>query len=971
MKKRLISLALCLTVNIALFAQSSDVSLYAELTQAYKGAAYPTVIQCAVKMQTLFPHSIYLAKAYAYKGEAQYRLGRYDEALESAAEALRTGARDSEAKTAASYWQGRAYEAKEAFDEAQGSYLAAIDVTPSASDRRSVRLVNLAYYRSGELYYKRGDFASSIKPYDYIIFNGRNFTHSEYEEVSLHLSDAYIKSGNPRGQIDLYQKLLAAGAKENFSKNNFDLLTLYLGQAYESTGEFRKAYEIYIQVLNDADSVLASQALKKAYNVASDHQQQVGEEPGAVLSSARENLVQYPELLAEVWTRLGIDSFNAGANQKALSYFDNGEKEGNFNFLAVTGLYRAEIAGQKDAVSILNDYSEKYSVNEKSQYYIPYCAAFTKWYALQQEYAIACDYGKIAVEKGEGFLSPAQKKEVVYYYALSLYKNNSVNEAQKLLSKQNMSFSRGESDSLYQTQMLYARILAETNHLNDALLIYESALKKNLLKKENMYDYAVLLYRCGYYSSAFKVAEEINSLDSSYIAGLSSIKRKDWKNAERYLIQYNQKKTNPYSLYYAAYAQYRLQQNQSALNSFTAFTERYPDNPLVFNAYINGAHSALALGNYAQGEAMAEKAYACQKNDSQFQSSVILLALIYSEEKKYDQALKLLEPSSSRNDSFGVTVRFEMGNIYARTGKLDAADGKYMEIMNSFPNSPLADDAAYRRGEIYYSAQKYSEAVSRYQLYLEKIKNGKYQDGASFYLADSYARSAQANKAIMQYMVFLESYPESTYCYTAKKNLILLYKESGDYDSALALARQIVEEYSDSQEKEINKEQVETLTHLAAGEDADLYALQSSYEKLGGKKTSAGRVKGTELAEAMWKSVGTQARGLALARELYAVQTQSQNLESESQYAARTALILAQNARQNGQQKEAAAYYLERARFCRMAGLGESAAQSLYGAVEAFDAGNFYQDAKTTYETLLELYPDSSYTKSAEIIIKN
>ena len=192
-----------------------------------------------------------------------------------------------------------------------------------------------------------------------------------------------------------------------------------------------------------------------------------------------------------------------------------------------------------------------------------------------------------------------------------------------------------------------------------------------------------------------------------------------------------------------------------------------------------------------------------------------------------------------------------------------------MEIMNSFPNSPLADDAAYRRGEIYYSAQKYSEAVSRYQLYLEKIKNGKYQDGASFYLADSYARSAQANKAIMQYMVFLESYPESTYRYTAKKNLILLYKESGDYDSALALARQIVEEYSDSQEKEINKEQVETLTHLAAGEDADLYALQSSYEKLGGKKTSAGRVKGTELAEAMWKSVGTQARGLALARELY------------------------------------------------------------------------------------------------------
>lgn len=964
MKKRLFTFTLIFALAFSFYGQSNDLSLYNEILHSYRSKSYPTVIQAAVRMQSDFPHSIYLAKSYAYKSEALYRMERYDEVLTAAWEALRSGENDSQAKVAAFYWRGRTYEKLEKFDQAKSDYENAILLLEKVSDERSVRLSNLSYFRQAELFYSLEDFEKSIPYFEYVIYNGENFSSEEYEKSSLHLSLAYINFSHAENQIELYEKLLQCGAKEKFSKKNFEYLTLYYGHAFKADGQYKKAYDIYIQLLNEGDSEMASLALTNAYSLAFEKQKEVGEEPGSVLQNAQKKLSEYPELLANVWTRLGIDAFNSGDKKKAASYFDNAEKEGPYDFLQVIGPYRAEMAGEKSdgvkkALSFLDEYFEKYNVNEKPFSYDSYAASYTKFYALDGDFEKAVEWGK-----GCG------KKESLYYYALSLYKCGKSLEAEKVLSKEKLTFSRDQDLSTYKRQILYARLLAENNKLNDSLLIYESQQKMNLLKKEDMYDYALLLYKCGYYSSAFKIAQDVNEGEALCLAGLASVNRNDWKNAERYLTLYNKENENAYSLYYSSYAQYRLQKNQSAYKGFCDFIKKYPDSELIFDACYFASHTAVLLSDYDAAETMASKALENKKSESDYERAAILLSLILKEEKKYDQALALLKNDCERNDAFGVTVRYEMADIYVKKNELISADEKYNDIFTNFSLNPLADDAGYRRAEIFYAAGNYSMSISRYLSYIEKIKNGKFSDAANFYLADSYARSAQNNKAIMQYLVFLELFPQSNYRYTAKKNLLSLYKEAGDYENALSLANEIVAEYSDAADSQENANQVVTLTHLANGEDEDIYELQRAYENAGSSKTLAGRIKGSELAEALWKSVENQERAFSLAKSLYAIQIKKENIEKESSYAAKNLLILAQHARQNGQNKEAAQYYLERAKYCRMTGWGEAASQALYGAAEAFDAGSYFDDSEKTYQTLLELYPESPYTKAAETLIK-
>ena len=61
--------------------------------------------------------------------------------------------------------------------------------------------------------------------------------------------------------------------------------------------------------------------------------------------------------------------------------------------------------------------------------------------------------------------------------------------------------------------------------------------------------------------------------------------------------------------------------------------------------------------------------------------------------------------------------------------------------------------------------------------------------------------------------------------------------------------------------------------------------------------------------------------------------------------------------------------YLDAAVYARKVGKSESAERALYGAVEAFDSAGLKGDAKITAQSLLQMYPNSSYNDSAYRIV--
>ena len=96
---------------------------------------------------------------------------------------------------------------------------------------------------------------------------------------------------------------------------------------------------------------------------------------------------------------------------------------------------------------------------------------------------------------------------------------------------------------------------------------------------------------------------------------------------------------------------------------------------------------------------------------------------------------------------------------------------------------------------------------------------------------------------------------------------------------------------------------------------------------------------------------------------------QKKNLSKECAFAAENAFLLARNSRKLDKNKESADFYLEAAEYFRMAGNEQSAAQALYGAVEAFDAASLYGDARETAGLLEKLYPESRQNIAAKRII--
>ena len=95
---------------------------------------------------------------------------------------------------------------------------------------------------------------------------------------------------------------------------------------------------------------------------------------------------------------------------------------------------------------------------------------------------------------------------------------------------------------------------------------------------------------------------------------------------------------------------------------------------------------------------------------------------------------------------------------------------------------------------------------------------------------------------------------------------------------------------------------------------------------------------------------------------------QEKNLAEESFYAAQNADILAQAYRQKNENGLSARYYLKAAQYYRRnKNTDELVSCALYGAYEAFTAEGLVGDANECAKNLKELYPDTSYARSAKI----
>ena len=933
-----------------LFASPSktDVLIYDELLSSYSSGFYPGVVQHAEELFQDYPESSYIPSAIVMEGESLIRLGQIDSAFELLVQAEKLNLK-TELLLSQRFWLGRAYELKNDAENALAYYF---DYCTRSGENG--KYFPQAIFHAADVYYRIAEYSKAVSNLEYVIKNGKKYSSGDYGTALLELADSYNKTGNADKTISLYSQF----SKKSLQNKVYLVLTEYAGDAYNLKKNYRKAYELYCYVLQGGEKSLASNALKKAYNVSSEHKKEVGAEPGDVLKNAQETLSSYPDLLAEFWTRLGIDAFNQNDFAKASGYFDEAEKYSSEELQYLSLVYRAEIkAGKKitaktakEAEEYVNSVLKNNPQIEETHFYTDFIRLLVKYSAHQKNWEDVKKYAALLENPDDS---------TNYYVALAQYESGDYSTSAKLLS--------GKNDELY------ALTLARQQKLKEAAGVYGNADKKDSITPEERLNYAKVLILSGRYREAQIEAAKSGLNEGKYILGLAQFNTWSWPYAEESFSTFlknvdkndeSQRKAISYAMFYQGYSQYRQGKTSEAYKNLVSFIEKYPEHELLWNAKMTAANAAVQSGNTENGIMMAESAIKTSVSNENREEAVLLCAEIYSDSKRYESALNLLTPYSKLRGSFGMKSLFKMAQIYEKMNQLSLADSKYKEVGTKFVSEKNGEEAMYRRGELYYSAEDWENALVRFNEYSSKYANGEYLDSSWYFAADCLAKTGKASRAVLQYQALIKKFPESTYVYASAKHLINLYRAEGKYSNALENARFLISKYGDQARNDGIAEVAADLEKLASGKNEAMVKKENEYRKAGGANTPEGRRAGTELVVMYAKSASTSAEAVKMAEQFLPLQ--KKNIKAESFWAAQNADILAQYYRSQGKNKLASEMYLSAAEYYRMNSKGDEAAAALYGAYDAFIAQNMPADANDTARTLQKLYPESRQARAVK-----
>ena len=448
---------------------------------------------------------------------------------------------------------------------------------------------------------------------------------------------------------------------------------------------------------------------------------------------------------------------------------------------------------------------------------------------------------------------------------------------------------------------------------------------------------------------------------------LALFNQKNWPEAEKYFEKSisDKKFDSKYSnlaKFYLGYSQYQLGKYKNSLENLESFVKNSGENALNFQALATAAKCAAQIQNYPEAEKNARNALASSKNQEQKNESVLLLAGIYSDSKKYDEAIKLLKSYSSEKNSFGFECRYLMAQFFVQNKNFAQADRTYSELSEEKNAGLLAEESAFRRGELFYVNENYEKSAQLFESYLKKYQSGKFYPAALYFEADSLLKIGRTEKASLYFMEIVEKSENSSYKYDSEKKLIEIYRSQKKYSQALKIADKMLLEYGNQAEKDGVSSLKRELQALNSGADKEIFEKEQEYESAGGSKTKNGRKIGTELAKIYFEKP-QQKKAENLAWELFEIQ---KNNGDEIELAGKNAVLLADILRSQNKNAESANMFLAAAEFGRKCGNSEIAERSLYGAAEAFDAAGKKADALSTARTLINLYPKSQYAADVQ-----
>lgn len=955
----------------------SETYLVHQIQSSYKRQNYAEVIINVDKLEKEYSNSSFLSQAKYKKARSLYLLGRFSESYKLLKEISEYKGIDVYSETLllmASIHYIRA-EYKDAIEYYH-------QVCQEEMENKSELYYESLLYSVRSLF-QLNEYQKLIPIAEYLI-TCSNLKDNLCEVTSL-LFASYDKVSDYKKIARLYKQTELS----NFPVELAEQINLVAAKAYTNTSRGTKALEIYESLLGSKSREVAGVSLHNAFvlatEVSSERAEQVVEKASSQ-SSVIINDKDFSSLLGELRIRVGIDDYKKKDYQNAQISFSLADEllaEDDENRLLLS-LYKEKLAiyfAKEKTKELYNNSCQnilKYQSQENPWYYSS-LLVLCEFECKQENYKKAEEYGALwflqALTVPPAKYSEIQLNDGLFWYSYSLGSLGKAKEATEKIEK---------FDSLYfnaTLNALYARFLLESDQAEKAIPIFRQIALSNSLDITNQLNYVKASLKTGNAGTAYQLAKANQGDESIYLAGIAAFAVKKWQESEAMFLSYLRSVQNKdenflsYARYYCAYAQYRQENYSASIVSFKSFIDTAKDQSLVWNAYQLSAQCALheyRKKNKANDWLTKACDNAIKANEKAIlpeekNQSLLLLCGVYTEMKKYNEALELLKPFMKNDDTFAMSCLYQASDIQVKAGNYKEAEALCAEIVERFPKGSLTEEADFRRGEILFFAKDYVNAEERFRSYRENYLNGYFYEDSLYYGAISCTKNGEVGQGILLYEELVQTAPNSNYASVSWNNLLDLYYQKEEYASALQAAKVLQRDFSDKINTFELEQKIVKINLLIEGVDERTAQNLSGYTQNGQEKTEKGRSYGFELAEIQLLSPSTKDDGAQLMLKMIL----ACNIKSETEQpkAARGYFLLGGYYREKSRMQDSSTAYLKAAQYYSIYD-EEKAANSLYCAIEAFAGNKQYADAKSTYEVLKTKYKNSSWVKQAEVFIE-
>lgn len=954
----------------------SETYLLHQIQSSYKRQHYSEVIVNVDKLEKEYPNSAYIIQSLYKKAHSLYLLGRFSESYKILQEL-------SQNTNANVYSETLLLMASIHYKK--GEYGEAVDfyhrVCKAESNKSEIYFEALLY--SVRSLFQLNEYQKLIPIAEYLI------TCSNMKQYLCEVTSLLFASYDKLNDYKKIARLYKQTELSNFSTELAEQINLIAANAYANTSRGAKALEIYESLLSSTSREVAGVSLHNAFvlanEISTDRAEQVVEK-ASQQSKVILNDQDFSSLLGELRLRIGIDDYNKKDFESAKSNFSLSDE-----LLSISDERRLLLSLYQEKINVClsskrtNEVYRKACDNilryqtQDNPWYFSSLSVLCEYECKQQNYTQAESYGEIWI-LNTLTLPPSKYSEIqlndgLYWYSYAMDNLGKEKHAIEVLNK---------FDAVYfntTLNALYAKLLLKDEQAEKAIPIFRQIALSDSLDIVNQLNYVKASLKTGNAGTAYQLAKANQGDESVYLAGIAAFAVKKWQESEAMFLSYlrsaqdKDERFLSFARYYCAYAQYRQENYSASIVSFKSFIDTAKDPSLVWNAYQLSAQCALHeyrkknkandwLIKACDNAINANKTAILPEEKNQ---SLLLLCGVYTEMKKYTEALELLEPYMQKDDTFAMSCLYQASDIQVKAGNYQQAESLCAEIVERFPKGSLTEEADFRRGEILFFANDYKNARQRFSSYKENYLNGQFYEDCLYYGAICNTKIGDLGQAILLYQELVQTSPNSNYASVSWSDLLELYYQKKEYESALQAAKKLQSDFSDKINKIELEQKIAKINLLIEGVDEKTAQNLSGYNQNGQEKTEIGRSYGFELAEIQLSSTSTKDEGAQLMLKMIL----ACNIKSKTEQpkAARGYFLLGGYYREKLRMQDSSTAYLKAAQYYSMYD-DEKAANSLYCAIEAFSGNKQFADAKSTYDVLKTKYKNSNWVKQAEVFIK-